>query len=48
MNIARSFNAWRAERHTAHQLNRLSDRELEDLGFARGDIADVARAATRR
>ncbi|MGB7433701.1 MAG: DUF1127 domain-containing protein [Ahrensia sp.] len=47
MNLSRSLTAWRKERTTAYELNRLSDRELEDLGMARGDIADIARRAAR-
>lgn len=47
MNISRSLNAWRKQRTTEYELSRLSDRELEDLGMARGDIADVARRAAR-
>lgn len=47
MNIARSFTEWRRFRETRYQLNLLSGRELEDIGFNRADIADVARRAAR-
>lgn len=45
MNMVRSFNAWRRYRETTLELNRLSGRELEDIGFTRGDIQHVARKA---
>lgn len=45
MNIARSFNEWRRYRAVRDELNRLSSRQLEDIGFSRGDIPDVARKA---
>jgi len=35
--------AWNEERRTRAALNRLSDRELEDIGICRGDIEQVAR-----
>ena len=47
MNLVRSFNEWRRYRETSLELNRLSGRELEDIGFARGDIPNVARRAAR-
>ena len=47
MNFAQSFKAWRSVRNTEYQLRRLSERELEDIGFAPGDIAGVARRAVR-
>lgn len=43
MNLKRSFSAWRKYRQTVNELSRMSDRELSDLGIARGDIAYVAR-----
>ncbi len=45
MNIARSFNDWRRYRATRDELNRLSSRELADIGFTRSDIPQVARKA---
>ena len=47
MNIVRSFNEWRRYRATCNELNRLSARELNDLGINRGDIPFVARKVTR-
>ena len=45
MNIRKSYNEWRAYRTTVNELSRMSDRELSDLGIARGDIAFVSRRA---
>ncbi len=47
MNIVRSYNNWRRFRETCNELNRLSSRELSDLGIARSDIRELARQATR-
>ncbi|GGD91837.1 DUF1127 domain-containing protein [Aureimonas endophytica] len=47
MNLARTFRNWRAYRETATELNRLSQRELADLGIARSDIPAFARQAVR-
>ena len=43
MNLIRNYRNWRRYRDTVSELNRLSNRELTDLGIARGDIASVAR-----
>ncbi|HEY9056976.1 MAG TPA: DUF1127 domain-containing protein [Aurantimonas sp.] len=43
MNIVRSYNNWRRYRETVNELSRLSQRELTDLGIARGDISAIAR-----
>jgi uncharacterized protein YjiS (DUF1127 family) len=48
MNVARSFNAWRQYRQTVTELDRMSSRELQDLGIHRADIRSVARAAVAR
>ncbi|WP_283193077.1 DUF1127 domain-containing protein [Rhizobium sp. AN80A] len=45
MNVARSLNNWRKYRQTVTELGRMSNRELNDLGIARGDIRAVARAS---
>ena len=45
MNIARSFQSWRQYRSTVTELNRLSQRDLADLGLSRADIPAVARQA---
>ena len=47
MNFARSFNEWRRYRATCNELNKLTARELSDLGINRGDIPFVARKASR-
>lgn len=47
-NFAQSFKAWRSVRNTEYQLRRLSERELEDIGFAPGDIPGAARNAAQR
>lgn len=47
-NFAHTLRNWRSVRDTEYQLRRLSERELEDIGFAPGDIADAARTAARR
>ena len=43
MNLIRSYNNWRRYRDTVTELNRLSTRELNDLGIARSDITSIAR-----
>lgn len=40
-NLVSSFSAWNDARVTRNALNGLSDRELEDIGLTRGDIAAV-------
>lgn len=45
MNMARSFSNWRKYRQTVNELDRMTARELNDLGIARDDIKKVARAA---
>lgn len=47
MNILRSYSSWRRYRETCSELNRLSHRELSDLGIARNDIPAIARKAVR-
>lgn len=43
--MRQSFNNWRKFRNTCNELNRMSDRELSDIGMTRGDIPFVARQA---
>jgi uncharacterized protein YjiS (DUF1127 family) len=43
MNLIRNYRNWRRYRETVTELSRLSNRELNDLGIARGDIPFVAR-----
>ena len=45
MNLIRNYRNWRRYRETVGELNRLSNRELHDLGIARSDIPSVARRA---
>lgn len=45
MNIANKFNNWRKYRQTITELDRMTDRELHDLGIGRHDIRRVARTA---
>jgi len=42
-NITRSYESWRKYRKTFNELDRLSNRELNDLGIARGEIRYIAR-----
>ena len=46
MNMARSFNNWRKYRQTVNELDRMTTRELRDLGIERSEIKSVARAAS--
>lgn len=45
MNLIRSYKNWRRFNQTVRELNRLDNRELNDLGIARSDIERVARAS---
>jgi uncharacterized protein YjiS (DUF1127 family) len=45
MNIIRNYRNWRRYRDTVSELNRLSNRELSDLGINRSEIPYVARKA---
>ena len=45
MNLANTYFAWRRYRATCNELNKLTARELNDLGINRGDIPFVARKA---
>jgi len=35
------FSRWFARRETQHQLSRMNDRELADIGINRGDIKRI-------
>lgn len=48
MNLIRSYNNWRRYRETVGELNRLSARELSDLGISRADIPYVAKKSVVR
>lgn len=43
MNLIRNYRNWRRYRETVTELNRLTNRELNDLGISRSDIPFVAR-----
>ena len=43
MNLIRNYRNWRRYRETVSELNRLTTRELNDLGISRSDIPHVAR-----
>ena len=42
-NFFSMLSAWNDARVTRRELSRLSDRELDDIGLCRGDIARIAR-----
>jgi uncharacterized protein YjiS (DUF1127 family) len=41
------FSTWKKYSRTVTELNALSNRELDDLGFSRADIGRIAREASR-
>ena len=43
--IFASYRNWIKFRETCNELNRLSNRELDDLGIRRNDISRVAKQA---
>ena len=43
MNLIRNYRNWRTYRSTVNELERLTNRQLADLGIARGEIASLAR-----
>ncbi|WP_279479386.1 DUF1127 domain-containing protein [Aureimonas sp. SK2] len=47
MRFANALRSFRKVRETANELNRLSNRELADLGITRSDIPALARQAAR-
>jgi uncharacterized protein YjiS (DUF1127 family) len=47
MNLARSYKNWRTYRNTLSELERLSTRDLADLGINRADIRSVARSSVK-
>ena len=44
LKIRSVFAAWNDQRVTRNALNRLTDRELDDIGLTRGDIERIARS----
>lgn len=47
MRFANALRSYRKARETSNELNRLSNRELADLGITRSDIPALARQAAR-
>jgi uncharacterized protein YjiS (DUF1127 family) len=45
MKLVKSFASWRKYRETCVELNRLSERELSDIGMSRSEIPFAARRA---
>ncbi len=45
MNLIRNYRNWRAYRDTVTELDRLSNRQLNDLGIIRDEIRTIARKA---
>ena len=45
MGLIRNYREWRRTRETVSELNRLSNRELQDLGISRSEIPYIARQA---
>jgi uncharacterized protein YjiS (DUF1127 family) len=43
MNLIRSYKNWRRYNETVRELSKLSNRQLDDLGVTRADIARIAR-----
>lgn len=46
-NVVRKYNSWKSYRRTYDELSNLSNRELDDLGIVRADIARFAREAVK-
>lgn len=46
--VVKNYRQWRSYRETVSELNRLSTRDLNDLGIGRGDIEFVARRAAKK
>jgi uncharacterized protein YjiS (DUF1127 family) len=42
MNVARAFNTWRRNKQAAAELERLTCRELQDLGINRLEMRSLA------
>ncbi len=41
--VVKNYRQWRSYRETVDELNRLSNRDLNDLGISRADITFIAR-----
>ena len=46
--IGQVLESWRSYNRTVHELNSLSNRDLNDLGITRGDIRAIAMEKTLR
>lgn len=44
--VVKNYRQWRSYRETVDELNRLSNRDLNDLGISRADITFIARKST--
>ena len=42
-NVSKAIKRWNEYRTTVYELNRLTDRDLSDLGINRSDIEFIAR-----
>jgi uncharacterized protein YjiS (DUF1127 family) len=47
MSMMSTLRAWRTYRNTVSELNAMSQRDLDDMGIARGQIRELARKASR-
>ncbi len=45
--VVRKYNNWKRFRQTYDELSSLTNRELDDLGIARSDIARYARQSIK-
>jgi len=45
--ISERYSRWQRYNRTVNELNSLSNRDLADLGIARGDISRIARESAR-
>ena len=46
MNLKKAFKGWVDYQNTVRELSALSNRELNDLGITRSEIAKIARNAS--
>ncbi|GGE78209.1 MULTISPECIES: DUF1127 domain-containing protein [Stappia] len=45
--LTRKYRSWKSYQSTVSELSRLTTRELDDLGIARGDIPFIAKRVSR-
>ncbi|MFT6659184.1 DUF1127 domain-containing protein [Maritalea sp.] len=48
MDLGKAYRRWASYRQTVRELSALDDRELHDLGIARGEIMPLAREQASR